>query len=76
MCNLYSVLTNQEATRNWAGVMAENDSTGNMPPMPAVFPDYAAPIVRNQPEGRELALVRWGMPTPPNILSARRQIPA
>jgi putative SOS response-associated peptidase YedK len=31
--------------------------------MPGVFPDYAAPIVRNTPEGRELAMARWGMPS-------------
>jgi putative SOS response-associated peptidase YedK len=65
MCNLYSIMSNQEAIRAWAGVMAENDSTGNLPPMPGVFPDYAAPIVRNGPQGRELAMARWGMPTPP-----------
>jgi putative SOS response-associated peptidase YedK len=66
-------LSNQEAIRNWAGVM--NDGTGNMPPMPAVFPDYAAPIVRNQPEGRELALIRWGMPTPPKYLVGKKTDP-
>jgi hypothetical protein len=27
------------------------DRTGNMPPLPGIFPDYAAPIVRNQPGG-------------------------
>ena len=52
-----------------------NDSTGNMPPLPGVFPDYAAPIVRNQPEGRELALVRWGMPTPPKYLVGKKTDP-
>lgn len=32
--------------------------------MPAVFPDYTAPIVRNGPDGlRELAKARWGMPS-------------
>jgi putative SOS response-associated peptidase YedK len=75
MCNLYAVTSNQEAIRAWAGVMAENDRTGNMPPMPAVFPDYAAPIVRNQPGGRELALVRWGMPTPPKYLVGKKTDP-
>ena len=75
MCNLYSVTSNQEAIRDWAGVMAENDSTGNMEPMPAVFPDYAAPIVRNQGAVRELALVRWGMPTPPKYLEGKRTDP-
>lgn len=72
MCNLYSVTSNQEAIRDWAGVMTENDSSGNMQPMPSVFPDYAAPIVRNQRGVRELALVRWGMPTPPKYLEGRK----
>lgn len=75
MCNLYSVTSNQEAIRDWAGVMTENDSTGNMQPMPSVFPDYAAPIVRNQGGVRELALVRWGMPTPPKYLEGKRTDP-
>jgi hypothetical protein len=35
------------------------DRTGNMPPLPGIFPDYAAPIVRNQLDGRELAMARW-----------------
>ena len=33
-----------------------------------MFPDYAAPIVRNAPDGvRELMLARWGMPGPPQF---------
>jgi putative SOS response-associated peptidase YedK len=72
MCNLYSVTSNHEAIRAWAGVMAENDSTGNMQPMPGVFPDYAAPIVRNQGGVRGLALSRWGMPTPPKYVKRHR----
>lgn len=44
------------------------DMTGNLPPMPGVFPDYSAPIVRNAPDGvRELMLARWGMPGPPQF---------
>ena len=35
---------------------------GNLAPMPGVFPDYAAPIVRVGADGRELASERWGMP--------------
>jgi hypothetical protein len=73
LCNLYAITPNQEAIRNWAAAM--NDSTGNMPPMPGVFPDYAAPIVRNQREGRELALVRWGMPTPPKYRVGKKTDP-
>jgi putative SOS response-associated peptidase YedK len=40
------------------------DTTGNLPPLPGIFPDYPAPVVRNAPDGiRELAMVRWGMPS-------------
>jgi putative SOS response-associated peptidase YedK len=36
--------------------------------MPGVFPDYSAPIVRNAPDSvRELAMLRWGMPGPPQF---------
>ena len=40
------------------------DTTGNLPRLPGVFPDYMAPIVRNAPDGvRELTMARWGMPS-------------
>ena len=38
---------------------------GNLAPMPGVFPDYPAPVVRNTDTGREMTLMRWGMPPPP-----------
>ncbi|MCX5516256.1 SOS response-associated peptidase [Kaistia algarum] len=66
MCNLYSMTSTQEAIRFFARAM--RDTTGNLPPQPGIFPDYAAPVVRNTPDGRELAMVRWGMPTPTSIL--------
>ena len=62
MCNLYSLTKGQQAIRELAGAMS--DRTGNLPPLPGIFPDYSAPIVRNQPEGRELTMARWGMPSP------------
>jgi len=31
--------------------------------MPGIFPDYAAPIVRNRADVTELTLARWGMPS-------------
>ena len=40
-----------------------NRYVGNLAPMPGVFPDYKAPIVRNEAEGRALATARWGMPS-------------
>jgi putative SOS response-associated peptidase YedK len=69
LCNLYSLTKGQQAIRELAGAMS--DRTGNMPPLPGIFPDYRAPIVRNQPEGRELAMARWGMPSPVFALKGR-----
>jgi putative SOS response-associated peptidase YedK len=51
------------------------DLTGNLPPPPGIFPDYAAPIVRNGPDGRELAMARWGMPSPVIALKSRNSDP-
>ena len=36
-----------------------NQYIGNLPPMPGVFPDYPAPVVRNSGTERELVLKRW-----------------
>ena len=62
MCNLYSITTNQEAIRALFRVI--NRYVGNLPPMPRVFPDYPAPVVRNAGADREIAMMRWGMPLP------------
>jgi putative SOS response-associated peptidase YedK len=61
MCNLYSITTNQDAIRRLFGAL--NSRVGNLAPMPGVFPDYPAPIVRNAADGRELVMARWGMPS-------------
>ncbi len=61
MCNLYSVTKGQQAIRDLFRVV--RDTTGNLPPMPGIFPDYSAPVVRNTPDGRELTMMRWGMPS-------------
>src|SRR6201996_2317370 len=61
MCNLYSITTNQAAISALFRVV--NRYVGNLAPMPGVYPDYKAPIVRNGAEGRELATARWGMPS-------------
>jgi putative SOS response-associated peptidase YedK len=67
MCNLYST-TNQAAIIALFRVI--NRYVGNLPPMPGVFPDYPAPVVRNTDTGSELAMMRWGMPPAPRA-SAR-----
>src|ERR1700693_3035164 len=63
MCNLYSITTNQAAITSLFRVM--NRYVRNLPPMPGVYPDYPAPVVRNSGDDRELAMMRWGMPPPP-----------
>ena len=55
MCNLYSQMKGQTAIIAAARAMV--DRTGNLPPL-GIFPDYAAPIVRKRPDGRELAMAR------------------
>jgi putative SOS response-associated peptidase YedK len=44
-----------------------NRYVGNLPPMPGIFPDYPAPVVRNAGAERELTMMRWGMPPPPKF---------
>jgi len=73
MCNLYSQTKGQQAIREATRAML--DRTGNLPPMPGIFPDYPAPIVRNTPVGRELTLARWGMPSPVFALKGRNSDP-
>lgn len=66
MCNLYSVTKGQSAIRDLFAV--KHDRAGNLPPLPAVFPDQMAPIIRVTDDGeRELVMARWGMPGPPQF---------
>jgi putative SOS response-associated peptidase YedK len=67
MCNLYSMTRNQEAIRRLFRVM--RDLAGNVPSLPAIFPDMVAPVVRVEVDGeRQLEMMRWGMPCPPQII--------
>lgn len=79
MCNLYSMTSNQEAMRRLFEEV--EDRIGNLAPMPAIFPDAMAPVLRHAPgpdgtagggEGREIALLRWGLPSPAFALKNRR----
>ncbi|MCB8836034.1 SOS response-associated peptidase [Aurantimonas sp. VKM B-3413] len=69
MCNLYSITKGQQAIRQFTGAVL--DRTGNLPPLPGVFPDYAAPVARNSEDGRQLTMMRWGMPSPQFVLKGR-----
>ncbi|AMB43309.1 SOS response-associated peptidase family protein [Methylobacterium sp. AMS5] len=62
MCNLYSLNRPQDEIRRWFDV--SHDSAGNLPPMPSIFPDQMAPVVLAGKEGRELTMMRWGIPGP------------
>lgn len=73
MCNLYAITQGQAAIR--AFTRAVLDRTGNLPPMPGVFPDAAAPIVRTLDGERALTLARWGMPSPRFALEGRKTDP-
>ena len=73
MCNLYSLTKGQAAILAMVRTMA--DRTGNLPPMPGIFPDYPAPIIRNEQSGRALAFARWGMPSPPATLTTSKRDP-
>jgi putative SOS response-associated peptidase YedK len=59
MCNLCSITTNQAAISALFRVV--DRYVGNLAPMPGVFLDYRAPIVRAGANGRKFATVRWGM---------------
>ena len=52
MCNLYSITTNQAAIIALFRVI--NRYVGHLAPMPGVFPDYPAPVIRNTDAGTEI----------------------
>lgn len=62
MCNLYSLNRPQDEIRRWFDV--SHDGAGNLPPMPGIFPDQMAPVVLVGKQGRELTMMRWGIPGP------------
>ncbi len=70
ICNLYSLTRSQDAMRQLFDGL--KDRTGNLPALPGIFPDMSAPIVRDGPEGRELVIARWGMPSPAFALRNRK----
>ncbi len=69
MCNLYAVTKGQQAIQELTRAMS--DRTGNLPPLPGMYPDYPAPVVRNTPDGRELTMARRGMPSPAAVVRGK-----
>jgi putative SOS response-associated peptidase YedK len=72
MCNLYSHTRNVEAMRR---LFATFDVAAQIVPQPGIFPDYAAPIIRNEGGNPTLAMTRWGMPSPAFALEGKKTDP-
>ncbi|AWN35968.1 SOS response-associated peptidase [Methylobacterium radiodurans] len=74
MCNLYS-LGRQGPDALRAFFQATRDATGNMPELPAIFPNTAAPVVYLREGERTLSMMRWGLPSPAFALEGRKVDP-
>lgn len=69
VCNLYSMTTAQSAVRElFDGI---KDETGNLAPLPNIYPNNQAPVIANTKEGRVMTMMRWGMPSPAFALKNR-----
>ena len=69
MCNLYSMNKTREEVRLLIGAL--RDLTANQPPLPGIYPDYEAPIVRLESDQRIMTNARWGLPSPAFALQGR-----
>jgi len=65
MCNLYR--TRSGHSELVAASRAMHADVGNLEPGD-IYPDYLAPIVLNDAEGREVVRARWGMPSSKKML--------
>lgn len=79
MCNLYALTAGQQALRDLARALElgpVRDDLGNLPPLPALYPDSEAPIIGIGKQdgditGPILKLARWGMPSPAFALEGK-----
>ena len=69
MCNLYRLDKGQDTLRRFFKV--GRDDSGNQPPLPGIYPDTMAPIIRQEAGERVMQMARWGMPTPPQHLAGK-----
>jgi putative SOS response-associated peptidase YedK len=72
MCNLYSLTRAQDAMRQMFLPLKYDDRLGNLAALPEIYPDYAAPVLRNAGGGLEMVMARWGLPTPPQFLIGKK----
>ncbi|KQT53827.1 MULTISPECIES: SOS response-associated peptidase [unclassified Aureimonas] len=73
MCDLYSLTKGKAAIRELT--RAAIDRAGDWTPMPGIFPDDSAPVVRYIDGARVLSLMRWGMPSTTFALKGRTNDP-
>ena len=73
MCNLYSLTKGQAAILEFT--RAAIDRTGNLPPLPGIFPDTWRRSCGTVDGERELTMMRWGMPSPTFALEGRKTDP-
>ncbi|HSZ50676.1 MAG TPA: SOS response-associated peptidase [Caulobacteraceae bacterium] len=67
MCNLYAIKRGRAEIAEFTRALF--DRNHNQPPIPGVYPDYSAPVVLDAGEGgREMRDMRWGMPSPKNVM--------
>ena len=45
----------------------DDDLTGNLPAMPGIYPDTMAPVIVTENGRRQMQMMRWGFPPPPNL---------
>lgn len=62
MCYLYSINKTLEEVLQL--VKALRDVNNNRPPLPFIFPNYEAPIVRLENGERIISNAHWGLPSP------------
>src|SRR3569623_1064040 len=73
--DVHPLLPDQRPSRHHRIDASDGGANGQPSPMPGIFPDYAAPIVRNEGSQRVLTTSRWGMPSPQNLLAASKRDP-
>ena len=79
MCNLYALTKGQQALRDLARALElgpVSDRLGNLPALPAIYPDGEAPIIgigkqEGETSGPILKMARWGMPSPAFLLEGK-----
>ena len=73
LCNLYALTKSQDEIRRLFEV--ETDRAGNLPPLPGIFPNTAAPVVHVVEGWRTLSMYHWGMPSPAFALKGKKTDP-